>query len=219
MDNKNITSFYQSLTKSKITVIESGENNSVKLANKKQPKKNWRIGEKINKYFGNLALDLYLSLKSLVYFIRYDIHRIRISKNIIKENDIDIVHAHNDIEDCRAEIIACKIAKVPFVAHLHSFGQTTSFDRLFNKYIGSFIYISKSVRKHHTKQGHPANKGNVIYNGVDINKFTRADEINEIKTALGITDDDYVVGIIGRIDWWKGHQYFIKAIDDVARKM
>jgi glycosyltransferase involved in cell wall biosynthesis len=217
-NDKKMTFFHKSLIESKIMVLELGKNNNAESKNSKRPAKPFRIGEKIQKYFGHIALDLYLSLKALLCFIRYDLKKVHSVKNIIKKHGIDIVHSHNDLQNCKSEILACKIARIPFVAHVHLFGQTTSFDKLFNRFIDSFVYISKSVERHHVKLGMPSNKGIVIYNGVDIKEFTKTNENNEIKCEYGITDDDYVIGIIGRIDWWKGHQYFIKAIADASKK-
>ena len=217
-DNNKMSFFRKSLIESKIMVLELGKDNNAELKNNKRPAKPFRIGEKIQKYFDHIALDLYLSLKALFGFMRYDLRKVHLVKNIIIKHGIDIVHSHKDLPNCKSEILACKIARVPFIAHVHQFGHTTSFDKLFNRFIDSFVYISKSVERHHIKLGMPANKGIVIYNGVDIKKFTKTYKKNEIKYEYGIKDDEYVIGIIGRIDWWKGHQYFIKAIADATKK-
>jgi glycosyltransferase involved in cell wall biosynthesis len=55
-------------------------------------------------------------------------------------------------------------------------------------------------------------KGTIIHNGIDVRKFTKNFNINEIREEFGIKPDQHVVGIIGRLDWWKGHEYFLEAV-------
>lgn len=80
----------------------------------------------------------------------------------------------------------------------------------YNKKIDGVIYISKFVRD---SWGFKKNKYNkIIYNGITVPKFTRNSFKNYDKTKL-------TFALIGQIAEWKGHEYYIKAIDIVVNKL
>ena len=85
----------------------------------------------------------------------------------------------------------------------------------------AFIYISKDVAEHHTSKRKSRFKGTIIHNGIDMHKFARQYEYDTIsvREELGIKPDQFMVGIIGRIDWWKGHEYFIEAIAKASKQI
>ena len=44
------------------------------------------------------------------------------------------------------------------------------------------------------------------------------DAYNDVRAQLGLAADDFVISNVGRIDWWKGHEYFVRSIADVVRQ-
>lgn len=59
----------------------------------------------------------------------------------------------------------------------------------------------------------PENKVKTIYGGVDTLKFRYSEEGRKrVREEFGFSDNDYVVGIVGRFDYVKGHENLIKAI-------
>ena len=57
-----------------------------------------------------------------------------------------------------------------------------------------------------------------IYNGVDVDRFhsVRPDEKGQIKKKLGFTDENFLIGIVGRLDVIKNHLNLFKAFRKVA---
>jgi len=52
-----------------------------------------------------------------------------------------------------------------------------------------------------------------IYGGVDVAKFFKNDSARlKVRSEFGYSDDDFVVGIVGRFDPIKGHENLIKAV-------
>ena len=57
-----------------------------------------------------------------------------------------------------------------------------------------------------------------IYSGIQFDKFKRSADIGEKKETLGISDQETVVGMVGRLSKQKAPQYFIRAVPDVLKE-
>ena len=68
-------------------------------------------------------------------------------------------------------------------------------------------------------QGKPLSKGKVIHNGIDISVFKQQDDTTFFRSEFNISSDDVLVGLFGRIVWWKGHDYFVNALAEVAKQV
>ena len=199
---------------------------SVSLANPKNTieeksqieRKNRDLASRFEHNFGSKGRNLYLSLKELFIFLRYDFPKIKIFARVIKRNRIDLVHTHNNLHKGKPEIIASWLVGVPCICHIHTFTELTYFDRLFSNMVSSFIYISESIAKFYLSKGKKQFEGKVIYNGVDIIKYAKTYNINKVRKKFGIKKREILVGLIGRIDWWKGHEYFIESIAIASRE-
>lgn len=51
----------------------------------------------------------------------------------------------------------------------------------------------------------------VIHNGIELERFNPMPPNPAVRTQLELSPDDIVVGIIGRLDWDKGHKYLFEA--------
>jgi glycosyltransferase involved in cell wall biosynthesis len=177
------------------------------------------IGRWVKSHFGKSACDIYLSLKFTSDFFLREAPKVKLFLRIIRENDIDMIHTHSNLHYGKSEIIAAHISGVPCITHNHAYQKYTFFDRIFSKFVTSFIYISKDIAEQYIFQGEPRAKGKIIYNGVDISKFVQANDIAMVRQQYNIRPKDILIGIIGRIDWWKGQDYFIEAIGQVVKTM
>jgi glycosyltransferase involved in cell wall biosynthesis len=138
--------------------------------------------------------------------------RINLFIKSFREHKVDLVHTHSTLCSAKPEIIAAKICRIPCVLHYHSYRSFNHFDRLFARLVDAFIYISEDVAKFYTSQKRRIFNGTVIHNGVDVSKFTQNYNAASVRKEFGINSEQTLVGIIGRIDWWKGHEYFLKAM-------
>jgi glycosyltransferase involved in cell wall biosynthesis len=65
----------------------------------------------------------------------------------------------------------------------------------------------------------PESALNVVYGGVDTNKFKKSEFARiKIRDEFGFSEEDHVVGIVGRFDPIKGHENLIKAVSKVYRE-
>lgn len=124
--------------------------------------------------------------------------------NFIKKNKINLVHVNS--LDIRAGIASC-IAKCPCVGHLRVIFPYTWRDRLFVRLSSCVIAVSEAVIEAFSRF-YPECKDKfiLVHNAVDLPKgLKRAD----LKKEFGLDREAVLIGSAGRIDFWKGYEYFI----------
>jgi glycosyltransferase involved in cell wall biosynthesis len=71
---------------------------------------------------------------------------------------------------------------------------------------------------HANSSGYPRDRGVVIPNGIDTNRFAPSQEARErFRRGWGISSDERLIGLVGRIDPMKDHPTFLKAAALLAR--
>ncbi|MTI59138.1 MAG: glycosyltransferase family 4 protein [Firmicutes bacterium] len=93
---------------------------------------------------------------------------------------------------------------------------------LLKKCVTHFMAISKvtldtSISKI-PKQCLPEEKIKLIYNGVDLNRFTNPEIKKDIRAEYRIDSDAVVIANIGRLSRQKAQQYFIESLPEVLNK-
>jgi len=83
--------------------------------------------------------------------------------------------------------------------------------------VSAFLYISKAVEQFYHSLGIPPDKGHVVHNPVNIESFAQVDGAAELRAEFGVADQDRLISNVGRLDWWKGHDYFLQAMAEVIR--
>jgi glycosyltransferase involved in cell wall biosynthesis len=84
-------------------------------------------------------------------------------------------------------------------------------DRWTDFLVDKHVCVSEGVREYSQQIGHlPAKKLVVIPNGVEIEKFNAATPLE--RSRFGLTEDDFVVVSIGRLDHQKGYDFLIESI-------
>jgi glycosyltransferase involved in cell wall biosynthesis len=207
--NSNIR---KKLSESEIKTIDLKKCTDDRCLNLNHFNKNMGIGRRIQAKFGKKTHQIYLSLNSFSRFLSTQAPRVRSFIRAYRENEVDLIHTHSDLTLGKPEIIAAHIYGIPCVSHLHTYPYLNHFNRMFSRFVDAFIYISSDVAKFHTCQGIAKTKGKIIHNGVDIRKFNRNYGSDSVHKEFGIKPYQTLIGLIGRIDWWKGHEYFLKAM-------
>jgi len=170
-------------------------------------------------HFGKWASHVYVFLKFYYQFVRQDVPRIWPIMRVIREKEIDLVHLNNGLRNNKPGLIAAWLAGVPCVCHVRMFAELNHFDKILARTVDTFIFISNAVAQNHISQGVSPVKGTVIHNAVDLETFAQAYAATSVRSEFGWTADERMVGIVGRLDWWKGHEYFLEAMAEVARQI
>jgi glycosyltransferase involved in cell wall biosynthesis len=146
------------------------------------------------------------------------ISALRLSK-IIKEEKIDIIHAHSRVSQVAA-LFASRMTGVPFVTTCHGYFKKRA-RGIFDTWGSNVIAISDAVLWHLVNDlGVKKDRIALIYNGVDAEKFSQRpaeDELVNAKKALGLKGGP-VIGTIGRLSPVKGHRFFVGAMRDIISK-
>ena len=154
-----------------------------------------------------------------------DFKSIKILKRIFKEEKPDIVHTHASMSARIAAFLAGVKTKL-YTRHcafeprkiLTVFPVKQLFGIFDNILTNKIIATAVVAKNDLIKTGIKEKKIEVILNGVDpITKYSE-DEILKIKEKLGITPQDFVVGIIARLEENKGQKYFINTINLLRNK-
>ncbi len=142
---------------------------------------------------------------------------------LIKQHNIDIVHASSYHPSLYGRIAAI-LAGVPVIMSYEHviFDTYRPIRALLNKCLNFWTHAYTAVGLGVANQvldwyGYQKKKVVVIHNGVDSEKFSPALNKSDCKKILGLDDDALVVGMVGRLDLEKGHQFFFDAIHQVNK--
>ncbi len=152
-----------------------------------------------------------------------EIHRYAsVAAELARDEDFDVIHAH-DWMTYPAGVAVAEMTGKPLVVHVHS----TEFDRS-GEHVNQTIYdieregmerADKVVTVSHltrsivlSRYGIPAEKVEVVYNGVDRNRVMPT-------TNMSIRRDERLVLFLGRITMQKGPEYFLQAAKKVLEVM
>ena len=165
---------------------------------------------------------------------RFNVGVILRLSNLIKRENVDIVHSQGARADFFARL-ASKLAKVPItistvqmpvggfdVNPIKKFIYVT-LNRFSERFVDKFIVTSDTLEKTMIEK-HRIEPQRVvkIYNGVEVDKYCiENEEVVQRKSRYrkesGIEEDVPVIGVIGRLVWQKGFEYFIEAIPNILK--
>ena len=218
-DTPQSSTIREELANSNIKTIELVECRNVQHG--KAPykmSKNRNIGGFLETYLGKRVRHIYFELKSAWHFFFRVVPRVKLFLRIIRENKIDLVHTHSDLRRGKPEILASRIAGVPCITHRHGYAEYTRFDTLFAGFVDTNIYISNDVAEYHIGQGESGTKGKIIHNGVNLSDYMQSHDVLQIRKEFDCMPDQMLVGLVARLDWWKGHEFFLEAMAEVVQK-
>ncbi|MFL6466776.1 MAG: glycosyltransferase family 4 protein [Pyrinomonadaceae bacterium] len=138
--------------------------------------------------------------------------------DFVRENKIDIVHAHV-ARDYIPASIACLASNAEFVLTRHLMLPLKPFNRFALKNLCRAIAVSDGVAVE-LRKVFPKEKIVVIHNGIDItsrNIESRDDLRNEFRTFHGIPLDAPLIGTLGELKQLKGQREFVLAAAEITK--
>jgi len=134
---------------------------------------------------------------------------------ILKTEKIDLVH-HNLGWD-KPVMIAAYITRTPQVCHFrHFIKQIPDVVKWLASSVEATLYTTQAIADHYIKLGVNVAKSNVVYEPIDIQRFSESRDTGLIQQQFSIADDAYMISNIGRITPWKGQHYFLQAMQDIV---
>jgi glycosyltransferase involved in cell wall biosynthesis len=187
------------------------------------PTRETDIGLWLETHIGKGISEPYRFLRSSHLYLRQDLPFVRSIARTIREHNIALVHVNNGLRSGKPAIAAARQTRTPCVCHVRGFEKMVYFDRLFARPVNVFVYISKAVGQNYVDQAIPAHKGVVVHNVVNLDEFPydldqpsgaerAATAAQQIRTEFGWPSDTPIASLVGRLDWWKGHETFLEAV-------
>ena len=137
---------------------------------------------------------------------------------IIKTNKIDLVYSNTT-----AVLVGAFTAKLKGIKHIWHIHEIIASPKLFASFLGwaikkmshKTIAVSYAV-KNHWDNINPSKEEKivVIHNGIDGGNLNKGDR-QKVRNELKLQDKDVLIGMIGRVHYWKGQSYFL----DLAHKI
>lgn len=138
---------------------------------------------------------------------------------ICKSNQIDLVNC-NSVTAFRAANLARRLIQAPVIYTAHAVEQSKLpvIGAELDKSVDKVIAVSNFIKHHLIKTGLISSKINLIYHGVDTNKFKERSVDSSIKTSLGIKSDEGVVMCVARLESEKGIDRLIMSVPVVRSR-
>lgn len=135
-------------------------------------------------------------------------------RKIIKENNIDIVHANGAWQV--KGILAAKLSKIPSVWHMNDSFQHNAVKKLFHLFSSKatgYIYASNKTKKYYQNiNTHIANKKDVLLQApVDTKKFIPGPKTNKL------SGDGFKLITVGYVNPNKGFETLIHAMHELSK--
>ena len=148
---------------------------------------------------------------------------IKILKNIIKTSDCDIVHTHGNMsgriaaKQCGKKVVYTRHSVFPVNPKI-SKGIGKKLNGIVKMhYADDIIAVAEAAKENLTDSGIDGSRVKVILNGVEPQSKIPKDVSEKIKVLYNIEKNDFVVGIMARIEEVKGHIYLIEAAEKIKK--
>jgi glycosyltransferase involved in cell wall biosynthesis len=161
--------------------------------------------------------EIYLAVREVYVLMQYDRPWVQRVVRLLKDERIDLVHHNNSLSSNRATVIAAWLTNVPQVCHVRGLSEYSWVERCLVRSVDAFIYISEAVAELYGSLGVPQNKGHVIYNPVNVGAFESVNPGDVLRSEFGLDNQTHLISNVGRLDWWKGHDYFLQAMAKVVQ--
>jgi len=172
------------------------------------------------KYFGDIFLYNVLSASKLV-------------NDLVKTENrkIDLVVSHDWLGSIGG-ILASKGLGKPLIFHVHSTEEGRSGDgsetvkrleRMAAAQAERIVTVSYAMRDHLVHLGYDEKKIRVIHNGIDVEKYSpdkvSPEEAHTVRKNLGISDDEFMILFVGRLDWVKGADMLLQSMPEILSRV
>jgi glycosyltransferase involved in cell wall biosynthesis len=121
-----------------------------------------------------------------------------------------LVHV-NDADDVAIAALACRLARIPCVAHMRSEMVPGKFRKLRLQWADLLIAVSDGVRAKAIQGGLPSDRVVTVYSGIDPGRFKSAGNGRRVREEYGLSPGLLVIGSVANISPKKGFDILIRA--------
>jgi len=145
----------------------------------------------------------------------------KLARFIYKEK-IDVVHTHGETPWFYGALATKLVVTTPVkcITTIHGYGggdrvEVTDFRlwKFLSLITSKIIVVADNLRTEMLENGFSPDKVITILNGIDLGE---ADDEKQVRSDWGLSDNDFVVGIVARLSPIKNHQLLFKAIQKLV---
>jgi len=155
--------------------------------------------------------------------VDYALH-FRLAK-LLRQQKIDLVHTHNNAPFYYGTI-AAKIARIPVIIHTEHREsdrrgkKIVLMSKLLSRGINTIVADCQNVVDFLCNvRGISNAKIRIIFNGIDINKYTNSLDVLKKKQELGIDKDSLIIGNVARLVPMKDHMNLLEAFHSINKSL
>lgn len=143
---------------------------------------------------------------------------LRIIRDSVKEMNIELVYS-NTLAVLIGFLYARKY-KLPHIWHVHEIIEhpkmvTNFFKRLLKSKVNSKLIFNSHATQQFWDQSSKLN-AEIVWNGLEKpSDAVDSEKIKLLRTATGLKEEDIVIGLVGRINRWKGQQLLLDAFSEL----
>ncbi len=140
------------------------------------------------------------------------VRTIRFLRHIIKHEGIRLIHTNSHVDN-QYGVIAAKLERIPHLLHVRGFSQNQYTWKNFYNLGTMAICNSEYTRNQFVNFSGFKKRVEVVYNGVDVALFRK--ELPKrlaMRKHFGLKDDDFVMGMAGRLTEEKGQLSLLKVL-------
>jgi glycosyltransferase involved in cell wall biosynthesis len=149
----------------------------------------------------------------------FDVQMLRGIGKLIRQKRIDLVHSHLFTTNLYSSVCGA-LTGVPVISTFHGTMDVAANDRfkrlkwqMINGLSRKVVFVSRSLQAYFVGQKLAnSTRSQVIYNGIDIDRFRRGPDKAAARRALNLSFDSFVVGCVGDLRQAKDYQSALRAI-------
>jgi len=131
-------------------------------------------------------------------------------EKIIRQENIDLVYSNTT--GVLAGAFAASKCRIKHIWHVHEIIEsprwfTQILGKIMRQFAHSVVVVSEAVKKSWLSVI-PENKMVVVHNGIDYTPYLQAQP--SIQASFGFPEDALIIGMVGRVHYWKGQDYFLQ---------
>ena len=136
---------------------------------------------------------------------------------LFRARGADVVHTHNP-QPLLFSALAARASRAALVHTKHGVNPDTArrmaMRRAAARLVGAFVCVSESTAEvARERRESPPDRLHVVPNGIDLDRFgPDPDARRAVRAELGIPEDAFAVGTVGRLFVEKGHAYLIRSL-------